>query len=489
MSAILGYLPCKTGSTYYQWYSNNVAIVGQTLSGYTIAPLTNYLYKCKVSNSCICRTVDEVYSNIIMTVFRAVKIKASDQNVCSGDLVTFSATTSGLTNPDYVWLINGGEVYSGTGIAYSTYTRLINVGDLQVSCQALESGHTLISNVLDMRVHETFNNLQVVLNSFPTSTRILGSSYCYITGSTIATIEASTNPQSCGNSTYQWYRNYSPVATNQQYTVLSPELEGTVTCDIDLNCTCANPQVISSSGITIIYQNIFLYTGYLGSGAFPICSGGTAIFGVLVSGITFPWTVSWYKNCSFVSSGISMLYYDIPVSGDTYYAKIYDFNLGTEMYSNTLTADFIDVYYSLSGVTAAYSTTDDNERSLYVPMNQINSNFSETQNQILGFTIPFFKASSKNRTLRILGRFKGTGYLETGNTKTISITLKKNGTTLETLLSETRAIDEDIPFDGTFDKTFSILTNDVLSIMVYVGGDVYQGIDFEISDVTMIEIC
>ena len=78
----------------------------------------------------------------------SVNIAASENNLCTGATVTFTATPTGATSPSYQWKVNGSDV----GTNNTTYTYTPANGDV-VTCVMTVSGSPTNSNSITMNVN------------------------------------------------------------------------------------------------------------------------------------------------------------------------------------------------------------------------------------------------------------------------------------------------------------------------------------------------
>ncbi len=78
----------------------------------------------------------------------SVTIAASENNLCTGTNVTFTATPTGATSPSYQWKVNGSDF----GTNSTTYTYTPANGDV-VTCVMTVSGSPITSNSITMNVN------------------------------------------------------------------------------------------------------------------------------------------------------------------------------------------------------------------------------------------------------------------------------------------------------------------------------------------------
>jgi gliding motility-associated-like protein len=233
----------------YQWKLDGVN-VGTNSSTYSNAALAdNDSVSCTLTSSVTCIVLTVPVSNKIIVavnpiVTPAVSIVASDNNICSGTPVTFTATpVNGGTNPSYQWLVNGSSV--GTNNAGFTSASLLN-GDL-ISC-------VLTSNVScpTIPTTATSNIITMVINPIiAPSINILAdtNSVCY--GTPVTFIANTTNGGS--SALYQWEVNGN-VAGDNTSTYNSSTLQNNdiISCTLISSLGCTAP-VVSNTINAIIY--------------------------------------------------------------------------------------------------------------------------------------------------------------------------------------------------------------------------------------------
>ena len=128
----------NAGSTY-QWFVGNT-LQSATGNAFTATPANNDQIRCVVSSNAVCVNDPTDTSNIITVVVNpvltpSISIVASQDTVCAGTAVSFTATaTHGGNSPAYQWKVNNNNV--GTNSA--TYSFTPANGDV-VSCELTSS--------------------------------------------------------------------------------------------------------------------------------------------------------------------------------------------------------------------------------------------------------------------------------------------------------------------------------------------------------------
>lgn len=150
-------------SPSYQWLLNGNP-VGSNSPTYTNASLSNGdQVSVQLTSNAACASNNPATSNAVtMTVTAAaaasVSISASDNPVCTGESVTFTATpVNGGASPTYQWFLNGNPVGSNSAVytnASLTDGDQVNVS--MTSSASCVSGSPASSNTITMSVGELF---------------------------------------------------------------------------------------------------------------------------------------------------------------------------------------------------------------------------------------------------------------------------------------------------------------------------------------------
>ncbi|TRZ73145.1 MAG: hypothetical protein D4R97_05255 [Bacteroidetes bacterium] len=143
----------------YQWQVNGIN-TGTNNPVFTYSPVNNDQVTCILNSSeTICITNNPATSNpVIMTVGAnlsvSVSIAASNNPVCAGIAVTFTATpVNGGTLPNYQWKVNG--INEGSNLPLFTYTPSNSdvVSCLLTSNLTCTNGNPAISNAIIMSIN------------------------------------------------------------------------------------------------------------------------------------------------------------------------------------------------------------------------------------------------------------------------------------------------------------------------------------------------
>jgi len=295
----------------YQWFLNGNP-VGLNQDTYTFVPNNNaQVYVMMTSNLVACLTGNPATSGITtMVVFppavASVTITPDQNNVCAGTSVTFTASpVNGGTTPSYAWYRNGNPV----GANQPTYTFVPVNGDLvyvvmTTSIPACITGSPATSNTTTMAVNPL---LPVSVTAVPDQNNVCQGTSVMFTAT----------PVNGGTPAYQWYRNSSPVGSNQATYTFVPNNgdQVYVVMTSTLTCTSGNP---ASSGTTTMVVNPLLPVSVtIAPNQNNVCQGVSITFTATpVNGGTPVY--QWYRNSAPVGSN-QPTYTFVPNNGDLVY--------------------------------------------------------------------------------------------------------------------------------------------------------------------------
>ena len=237
----------------------------------------------------------------------SVSIGASQNNICSGTSVTFTATpTNGGTTPAYQWKVNNIAVPGATNPTY-TYVPVNNdaVSCVLTSDATCASGSPATSNTINMIVNPVM----------PVSVSIGASSNNICSGTSVTFTATPTN----GGTTpaYQWKVNNIdvPGAINPTYTYV-PVNNDAVTCVLTSDVTCATGSPATSNTINMIVNTVMPVSVSIGASANNICSGTSVTFTATpTNGGTTP-AYQWKVNNIAVPGATNPTYSYVPVNND-----------------------------------------------------------------------------------------------------------------------------------------------------------------------------
>ncbi|HLP51971.1 MAG TPA: T9SS type A sorting domain-containing protein [Chitinophagales bacterium] len=258
----------------YQWKLNNVN-TGSNSTTYSSNNIANgdVIY-CEVTSSAACAqpvaaSSNAVTVNITTPVTPGVSITASAASICSGQSVTFTATSiNGGNAPVYAWQVNGNSVSTGSNTF--TSNTLAN-GDV-VSCQ-------LNSNAACVTATTALSNTITISsgNAVTPAITINASATTICTGTTVTVTANATN----GGTTpaYQWLVNGTPAGNNSAVFTSSAFNNGDViTCVLTSNAGCTTTNTATSTPITFTVTNGLQPTVTVTASADSICAGSMVTF-------------------------------------------------------------------------------------------------------------------------------------------------------------------------------------------------------------------
>ena len=141
----------------YQWIKNGIS-VGAGLSVYTDTPSVHDSVYCRIISNAPCYTIDTVFSNAIIVhttplLAPGIVVTASNDTVCAGTSVTFSATTTNVgASPALHWKVNGSYVSSAASYSYIP-TNGDRVKCIVVSSYSCPSPDSATSDTVTMSVN------------------------------------------------------------------------------------------------------------------------------------------------------------------------------------------------------------------------------------------------------------------------------------------------------------------------------------------------
>ncbi len=154
-------LPVNGGTApLYQWYVDNVVVVGATSESYTnVFNDGDTVSVMMVSNSVCASPTDTAYSNVTGVIrdslTAGISIAALSNPICAGEPNSFTATvTTAGAGPMIYWFLNGSYVVGAAGAVYPTDT--LRNGDIVhamlVATDACVINDTTIATSISMTV-------------------------------------------------------------------------------------------------------------------------------------------------------------------------------------------------------------------------------------------------------------------------------------------------------------------------------------------------
>ena len=235
----------------------------------------------------------------------SVSISASQNNVCAGTSVTFTAVpTNGGLSPSYQWKVNG--INSGTNSNTFTYTPVNN--DV-VTCVLTSSITACISNNPG-----TSNAITMTVNpNQPVSITVTPSQNPVCVGSSVTFTATPTNGGA--NPSYQWKVNSVTVGTNNPIYSYIPNNGDVITCILTSDALCPTGNPATSNAITMIVNPNLPVSTSITASSNPFCQGSSITFTATPTNGGATPAYQWQVNSVNVGSGASTYTYN-PTGGD-----------------------------------------------------------------------------------------------------------------------------------------------------------------------------
>lgn len=247
--------PTNGGATpTYQWYVNNVLVVGATNVSYTSSTLNNNdQVRVDFVSSSACAIPPNASSNTIIvtvtpSVTPSVTITPNPAGaICQGTSVTFTATsTNGGATPTYNWYVNGPPA-AATGPTFTT-SGLSNAD--VVTVELISSANCPVPAIVNALVIMTV--LPPVVPSVTIS---------YVPAGTICpgtNVTFTATPTNGGATpAYQWFVNGPPVAgTGPTFSSTTLNNSDVVSVTLTSSDQCANPTTATDQTIITIIPNV-----------------------------------------------------------------------------------------------------------------------------------------------------------------------------------------------------------------------------------------
>ena len=243
--------PTNPGTTPTYAWTVNGSPAGTNSATFVTSSLTNNSnVQVTLTSNISCPTGNPAASNVINftvnpIVTPSMSIAAApSNNVCAGDLVTFTATpTNGGTTPSYAWTVNGNSVGTNSNTFSSSSLVTGDIVSVEMTSNAIcTSTNTALSN-----------NITMTVNALTTpSVTIVANTPSPICAGTSVTFTAT--PTSGGAApTYAWFINGTPAGTSSPtFTTTALTNGAVVSVQMTSNAVCPVPATVTSNTLTYV---------------------------------------------------------------------------------------------------------------------------------------------------------------------------------------------------------------------------------------------
>ena len=286
------------GDIIYGQYTDSITVTWNTPGSGTLTVIYNPEVTPTVMNV-----------TVLAPVVVGITISASENPVCSGTLVTFTASvTNGGSNPSYQWKVNDVNVGTNQVFSYAPSDNDIIICQLTSDLECT-TGNPVTSNPIIMTVME----------NLPVSISITSSSNPSCQGTMVTFTATGVNG---GNSpTYQWKVNGIDVGTNDTIYSYAPTDGDVINCVLTSDEPCSSGNPSTSNFLTMTVSQSLPVGVTITASPNPSCQGSAVtLTAILVNGGTPPF-YQWYRNSQPVGSNQGTYSYT-PVNGDTIYVVL-----------------------------------------------------------------------------------------------------------------------------------------------------------------------
>jgi hypothetical protein len=283
----------------YQWYKNNVVIIGAISSTYTktvSAVADTGFYSCKVSNQY--GSVTSAAASVVVkasSVAPTINVQPQSASIFDGETLSLSIVASGTDPLTYQWKKNGSNIVGATAQAY-TKTGALIADSGSYTCVVTNIAGSVESNAAVISVV----GVAPVIDAQPQNTTVYdGSSF------TLSVTAHGTVPL-----TYQWKKNGSNIAgaTSSSYTKTGVMADsGSYTCVVTnvVSSTETNSAAVVVQGIIPVIDTQPTGTTILDGQSFTV---------TVVAHGTASLTYQWTKNGVNVDGATSATYTKNPAA-------------------------------------------------------------------------------------------------------------------------------------------------------------------------------
>lgn len=256
------------GGVTYKW-SPATGLSDPNIANPLASPATTTDYTVTITSADGCIDFANVHVAVLSSITPTVTIAASENNICAGTPVTFTAmpTNPGST-PTYQWQVNG--INAGTNSPTFTSNTLVN-GD-KVTCTMTSSAICAAPAIV------TSSSITMTVNPNLTASVSIAASQNNICAGTPVTFTAT--PVNGGTTpTYQWMVDGINVGPNSPTFTSSSFASGNnVMCVMTTNTPCTTPAVASSNVVVMSVTPNITPSVSIAASADDICTGDMVTF-------------------------------------------------------------------------------------------------------------------------------------------------------------------------------------------------------------------
>jgi PKD repeat protein len=261
-------------SSVYSWKVNGVTSgTGNTFTSTSLP--TGAVITCVMTSNATCvNPLSATSAPVTMTVnsIAAAGVTISpgtgSNPICTGGTASFFAVDlNGGSSPSYQWQVNG--VNTGTNGPSFTSGSLVN-GDV-ISC-VLTSNAPCASSTLATSAGITMTVSSALVPSV--SIALTSASNAFCAGSVISATASHVNGGTIP--IYQWQVNgVNSGSPGPTFTVSNLNNANTISCIMTSNLSCASPNTVNSSAITVTVYPVPASPVVVASGTIVFCAGGS----------------------------------------------------------------------------------------------------------------------------------------------------------------------------------------------------------------------
>ena len=290
-------------SPTYNFYINGSSAQNGSSSTYTVnSPTNNDSVYVIITSNAACVSPATASSNTIKvtvtnaTVVPTAGISISQNNICSGTSVTFTASGTNLgTAPTYNFYKNNTSVQNSSSNIYTS-----------TSLQNSDSVWVIITSNASCLSTTTATSSKIIMVVTPTVTPTAGitaTQTAFCAGTSVSFTASSTNGGT--SPTYTFYRNNNSVqtGTSTQYNISNLNNNDSVWVVVTSNATCASPITAASIKIHVTVTPTVTPTINITTASTTVCNNSPVTFNSsITNGGTSP-SYQWKLNGNNITTG------------------------------------------------------------------------------------------------------------------------------------------------------------------------------------------